>query len=121
MIKILKKTIVILLALLFNSCLQSNNSDQKEDNSSYHEKQWYTEGKLHNSLLSEWKNSTEENKLATCGDFMATIDNTVSMDELKRRAINLKNCIDEATSGSKYTDNEKVSLVASMCVKTMGY
>ncbi len=43
------------------------------------------------------------------------------MDELKVKAINLKNCIDEATRGIDELNVEKVSEIAAMCTLTLGY
>lgn len=82
---------------------------------------WYEGGTLHKAKISDWKTATEKNKLATCGDFMATVDNTVTMTELKRRATELKNCIDEATRDLESTNNESVSSIAALCTKTMSY
>ena len=82
---------------------------------------WYQGGSLHKAKIVGWKNASEKNKLATCGDFMATVDNTVSMTELKVRAENLKICIDEATRDLDNMNNESISSIASMCIVTMGY
>ena len=82
---------------------------------------WYEGGTLHKSKISEWKDSTDRNKLATCADFMASRDNTVSMKILKRRSMDLKNCIDEATRGLKSTNDESVSTIAALCVITLRY
>ena len=82
---------------------------------------WYEGGTLHESKISEWKNATEKNKLATCADFMAVRDNTVSMETLKRRSMDLKNCINEATRGLESTNKESVTSMAALCVITMGY
>lgn len=82
---------------------------------------WYEGGTLHKSKISEWKKATDRNKLATCADFMASRDNTVSMKTLKRRSMDLKNCINEATRGLESTNNESVSSMAALCVVSMGY
>lgn len=91
------------------------------NNSKSNTEKWYNGGNLHKTKMSEWKNASEKNKLATCGDFMATVDNSVSMDELKVRAENLKTCIDEATKGLDEMNTEPVSSIASLCITTMGY
>jgi len=82
---------------------------------------WYEGGSLHKAKISNWKASTDKNKLATCADFMATVDNSVSMDELKKRATNLKNCIDKAVEGLEITNNQSVSGIAASCITIMGY
>ena len=43
---------------------------------------WYEGGTLHKAKIYKWNNATEKDKLATCADFMAKVDNTVSMTEL---------------------------------------
>ncbi len=58
--------------------------------------QWYQGGTLHKSKIADWKNASEENKLATCGDFCANIYKDNSIDEIKIIATNLKACIEEA-------------------------
>lgn len=82
---------------------------------------WYEGGNLHKATILEWKKATEKNKLATCGDFMAKIDNSVTMAVVKERAMELKKCIDEATRGLESTNNEKVSDIAASCIILMGY
>jgi hypothetical protein len=83
--------------------------------------QWYVGGSLHKSKVSEWKVATEDNKLATCGDFVANIKKGLSMSELKIKATELKTCIDEATAGSNTTDEEKVTEIAGLCAIQLGY
>ena len=83
--------------------------------------QWYVGGSLHKSKISEWKVATEENKLATCGDFVANIKKDLSMSELKIKATELKTCIDEATTGSSVSDEEKVTEIAGLCAIQLGY
>ncbi|MCF6167166.1 hypothetical protein [Lutibacter sp.] len=83
---------------------------------------WYVGGTLHKSTIFEWKKSSEKNKLATCGDFIAkTVDKNTSLEIIKEKAENLKICIDEATREQKITDNEKVSKMAATCVVILGY
>ena len=84
-------------------------------------KEWYEGGTLHRAIISDWINATDQNKLATCANFMATVDNTVSMTELKRRATQLKNCIDETIKGLESTNNESVAEIASACTILLGY
>ena len=117
------KKIFILLTigavLTMTSC--RNGSSSSYNKSTTVVDKWYEGGTLHKANISDWKTATEKNKLATCGDFMATVDNTVSMTELKRRATELKKCIDEATRGLESTNNESVSSIAALCTKTMDY
>ncbi len=109
-----------LVGLVLLSSCGGNNSNKPEANQTTIEK-WYEGGTLHKAKISEWKSATSKNKLATCADFMATVDNSVSMDVLKRRAQALVTCIDKSTKGLENTNNESVSSIASLCITTMGY
>ena len=118
------KKIVFLLTtgiILFTGCLGGNSSKKTSSDSSENKSEWYSGGTLHKAKISDWKEATEKNKLATCADFMATINDSVPMDKLKERATALKNCIDDSTSGLKNTNNESVSSIAAHCIQTMGY
>lgn len=84
-------------------------------------KKWYDGGTLHGAVVREWKSATEENKLATCGDFMAKVDNSVTMDVLLQRATALRACINEATRGIDSMDDKGVSEIAALCTVTLGY
>lgn len=83
--------------------------------------EWYVGGTLQRATVAEWKTASEKNKLATCGDFMAGVDNTVTMDVLKTRATSLMICIDAAVTGQKYTDNQDVAMIATLCIVSLGY
>ncbi len=85
------------------------------------QKEWYEGGTLHRLKISDWKEANEANKLATCGDIMAVVNNRVSMSELKRRAEELKTCIHTSTNGLSSTDGYDVADVAALCIKLMGY
>lgn len=82
---------------------------------------WYQGGTLHKSTVAEWKNASDRNKLATCGDFVANmVDKSTSIDVIKIKSENLKTCIDEAVKGSDYTNDYKVSRIAAICAVSMG-
>jgi|GEM_PF-1678946 len=117
----MKKLIIasVIGTLFLVSC--GGNSSNSNTQTQVKVEKWYEGGSLHKAKMSEWKSASNKNKLATCGDFMATVDNTVSMDELKVRAENLKTCIDESTKGLDNMNNESVTSIASLCIKTMGY
>ena len=67
----MKKTIILLLGVfLISSC---NNSSSNTNNRVHSIDKWYVGGTLHKSNISEWKTSTDRNKLATCGDFIAKV------------------------------------------------
>jgi len=81
---------------------------------------WYDGGTLHNSSVTSWRNATYKNKLATCGDWMATVNNKISMEELKDRAEKLLICIDEAVAmdknGQEISGNLKCADIATSCI-----
>ncbi|MEN3323691.1 DUF4236 domain-containing protein [Mariniflexile soesokkakense] len=81
--------------------------------------QWYQVGTLHNSNISDWKYATEENKLATCGEFCANIYKDHSIDYIKIIATNLKICIDEAVKGHDVVNNSAISEMATYCLLLM--
>lgn len=114
----MKKTFTLLvLGLLSFSCTDSKTKSIPTPT----EKHWYEGGTLHKAKIREWKKAAEDDKLATCGDFMATVDKSVSMDVLLQRAIALRACINEATRGIDNVDNDSVTDIASLCTLTLGY
>lgn len=108
----MKLTLLLLLAFTFLKCStgESTSSNTKE---------WYDGGRLHKAKALEWKSATDENKLATCGDFVSRADDSQSLEEIKRRAIELRSCVNEATVASE-TDDMKVSEIASLCIILLG-
>ncbi|KFC22751.1 hypothetical protein [Epilithonimonas lactis] len=105
----MKKVLLFLLIALF-SCDENNKK----------EIDWTKNGTLHESKISDWKISTEENKLATCADFVANLKNTENekyetLSEMKNDAINLQSCIEEAVNGGIYAEEMKVKEVAVLC------
>ena len=112
-------TLIFILLVLLTSC--GGNTTNTTEKTNANNERWYEGGTLHKAKISEWKAATEENKLATCADFMATVDNTVSMEVLKKRAMELMKCIDEATNGLDITNDESVASVASKCTVLLGY
>lgn len=76
------------------SCKENNSKiyiEKRETKSQYismptvvsKTKKWYEGGTLHKSKITEWKNSTERNKLATCGDFCAKLYENNTLEEKK--------------------------------------
>lgn len=88
------------------------------------EKKWYEGGTLHKATMREWKIATDENKLATCSDFIAKIrkDNGTPFNETEilSESYALKRCIDE-TQNNKSTETWKVIDMASSCLVLLGY
>jgi len=75
-------SLIVIVLILLTSCSGNNTNTPVKPQSNT--ERWYEGGTLHKAKISEWKVATEENKLATCADYMATVDNTVSMDVLKK-------------------------------------
>jgi len=100
--------------------INSSDTNRKKNNTEVID-EWYKGGTLHQATVKEWKNAPESNKLATCADFMAEIDNTVSMKELKDRATILMTCINKAVDDVNTIDDMEVATIAASCVILMGY
>lgn len=104
--------------------LASSSSDDTTKSAS---DEWYVGGTLHQATISEWKNATEKNKLATCADFVANIKkmNNESYNgdvaSMKKDAIQMMNCIDEAVKGNAAEDaNMKINQIAASCAILLG-
>lgn len=119
----MKKILLVLFvtSFLFTGIYANEFSVSCDTSDMTIEKKWYEGGTLHKAKVADWKKATDRNKLATCADFMAVVDNTVTMTELKKRAIKLKKCIDETIDGLENADQQSISLIAAMCTKAMGY
>lgn len=109
----MKHFIILAAIFLFISC---HNSQQKDSDK---QPEWYENGTLHKASVSEWKQATEENKLATSADFAASIKTSrkekySNMEEMRYDAENLKSCIEEAIKGDIINES-KVSEVAPLC------
>lgn len=112
-------TSLVCVIFLF-SCEEGNNastSKRPKKNTT----EWYEGGTLHKSSIRQWKSASEQNKLATCGDFIARLDASVSMTVLKSRAIELRSCINEATKDLDSFDSQEVTTMAAMCGMQLGY
>jgi len=87
------------------------------------ENNWYEGGDLHKSYVMDWRTASYKNKLATCADWMAVVDNTISMSELKTRAENLVICVDEAVAtdskGQQISGTLKIADIAVSCVQIL--
>jgi len=128
--KYIKYIGILLLLLLVIKCFNSHEipvnptageNSYRETNTNKDADQWYVGGNLHKKNISDWKNATEANKLATCGDFIARVKKDLSLTELKDKASELKDCIDEATKGTNTSDQNKVNEIGALCLVTMGY
>jgi len=73
--------------------------------------------------MAEWNRAPFENRLATCGDFAATMlkndgKSVSSMDELRQEAVALERCISE-TGREGHADAESVASIAASCYALM--
>ncbi len=109
--------LLILISFILTSSLLTitscKNGNEKPRN------KWYQGGTLHKSKIIEWKNASPKNKLATCGDFCASLYKNNTINEIKKIATNLMICIDEASRDNNSIDNSEVSEIASMCLLIM--
>jgi hypothetical protein len=85
--------------------------------------EWYSGGTLHNATMGDWNQASYANRLATCGDFMATMlqkdGKTISsMDALREEAEALELCITEAGRGG-HADTQSVATIAASCYMLM--
>jgi hypothetical protein len=119
--------LLVALPCLLGGCGASGQvSDANSGTSSpnYSSSEWWNGGTLHSASVGEWKNSTEENKLATSGDFVSgTIDTSQvkSMDEILVKAQAVRACINKATDGTSQLDSHHVSEIAALCLISLGY
>lgn len=105
-------------SLMSNSEKTPYKQKNQEINS---ETNWYEGGTLHKVSVNEWKNATNKNKLATCTDFVASVDKNISSkEELYSKAFELQCCIDQAVKGADNL-NPTVAEIASFCLISLGY
>lgn len=114
--KYLKLSLIFLTSIVL-SC-NSKSDNYKNANID----KWYEGGTLHKLTGVEWVEATEENKLATCADFVMTIAEKngekplVFSKQFRTTSESLKNCIDKfyELEGSQ---NTPVSKAAIECIK----
>ena len=83
--------------------------------------EWYEGGTLHKSTLSEWRNASPQNRLATSADFTAAIlKDTSTFQEVVRQTPAMLNCINEVAK-SPDVDRQYVSEIAALCAVLLGW
>ncbi len=83
--------------------------------------EWYKGGILQSASVKYWRNATDENKLATCAEFLAIDSNSLSLNEQKKRAHKLLKCIDKAVKDYSIKEDVLVSEIANNCIDKLGY
>lgn len=92
-------------------------------------KEWYEYGTLHRSTIKEWKQSTHKNKIATSGDWVLSVSESIKSEVINSGNINnlkpyceeLVICINEATNGHNTWDKSNTTEVAISCMALMGW
>lgn len=88
------------------------------------EKKWYEGGTLHRATIAQWRVATDDNKLATCSDFIAKIrlDKGIAFNEseILAESYALKKCIDAAQKDVDIATWKAVE-IASVCLVELGY
>lgn len=89
--------------------------------------EWYEGGNLHTAKVSDWNVASNENKIATASDWVASsakgkevFRKTGDVDSLKPYVYELIICVDEAAAGEGY-GNMKIAEIAAGCIVLMGY
>ena len=112
------KYLCLIIIILF-ACTDS--STKRNSSSSYtptpkKENKWYEGGTLHKAKISDWRYATNENKLATCSDFVVGAKRAKNLDEAYVQAVELVACINEAIKDLPSLDTEDVANIASLCM-----
>ena len=103
-----------LVSLIIFFIILGCESKKTEDNS------WLKNGTLHKATVAEWKKANDENKMATCADFVVSLKESDSkkfetISDIKVSALEMKNCLDEAVNGDSITDDMKINEIAVLC------
>jgi hypothetical protein len=108
----MKKAIYFLSLSILTACGGGQTEAPKDE--------WYVGGTLHESTLQSWNSSTKKNKLATCADFVANVnDYEGDFTQMKADAAEVMNCIDESAKEPELA-SQKSTEVAASCVLLLG-
>ena len=98
---------------------------------------WYEGGTLHDKSALDWQIATDENKMATCSDFVSTLwmsddiesnmqSSITSIESMKPYVRELVICLDAATEihpdsllNHRMYTNQKVTSMATLCMALM--
>lgn len=106
----IKSLVSFIIFIIILGC----ESKKSEDNS------WLKNGTLHKPTVAEWKQASDENKMATCADFVVSLKESdaekfKTINDIKVSALEMKNCLDEAVIGGSITDDMKINEIAVLC------
>lgn len=88
--------------------------------------EWAKGGTLYNKTVLEWKNASEQNRLATCGNWISawekndmTAKKYKSLDEMKVDAEKLRAAINNLVLGTDSQDSRPINEFATFLALTM--
>jgi CHASE3 domain sensor protein len=85
---------------------------------------WYEGGTLQKATIADWRNATADNQLATAADFIATlgsipdittIQDQAVLDQLRKRAEDLRQCINQNIQQGNAADSDMLANAVVMC------
>jgi hypothetical protein len=100
---------------------------------------WYEGGTLHNASALEWQRASQEDRLATCADFVVKAhtaglltrqvsQNIGTVDDARSYAVELRDCLNNAfqpepnaARNAQIFTNQKVAEGATACMILMGW
>lgn len=120
MVRVVNAVLVVLALCLFVACGGGRQQTGK---------QWYEGGTLHDKTAADWHAATPEDRLATCGDFVATAwekkmltpqmtEGIRGMEDMKPLAKQLAESIDKAAEANGQI---KVAELASASMMLRGW
>ena len=108
-------TLILLIILAIGSSEDKKQSTQSSSN------QWFRGGTLHNATVSQWKNATYKNKLATAADWLAStvwkghLNSPNDFDKVKIKSEMLVKAVDKVVAETKI-ESMKVTEIASSII-----
>ena len=103
---------------------QENPANSRIKDNSNGTVEWYEGGTLHNATVAQWKKATEQNKLATCADWLVALfrENMLNIDLFETQytlpgfSTALSNYVDKA---SIYVNNSNKILVRTVALEAL--
>lgn len=112
-------TLCFIILLVSCEDTSRSRSSSSSGSSASSRNEWYVGGTLHKATMAEWNRASYDNRLATCGDFMATMmkkggREISSTDQVRPKAAAPERCITEAGRGG-HADTQSVATIAATC------